>query len=360
MSIQEEGNQRRGDGANPIRDAIAVFVSSGRRPTLKSIAEITGLGVTTVSRALKDAPDLAIGTKDKVQEVAHQIGYRPDRAGVRLRTGKTNVISLILNPHDEVTGYGTSVILGITQALQDTSMHLVVTPHFLSGDVMDPVRYVVETGAADGIIMSRTTPMDPRIRFLLEQRFPFVCHGRTELATPHPYVDFDNKAFAEIGAARLIERGRKRLGLIWPPNHLTFHHHMKRGFLNSLDGSGAEFINMPGLDLDTSPHAIREGLAALCKRGEAPDGLLCGGEISALAAMAGFRDAGLEIGRDVDVIAKQTSTIFEHIVPPIDTIAEDLTETGVQLGRALLRQLMNPDDETVMQSLQPPETRWRT
>lgn len=66
---------------------------------------MTGLGVTTVSRALKDAPEIGPETRKRVQLIARQIGYRPNRAGVRLRTGKTNVIALVLNTQDEIMGF---------------------------------------------------------------------------------------------------------------------------------------------------------------------------------------------------------------------------------------------------------------
>ena len=84
------------------------------RPTLKTIAYMTGLGVTTVSRALHDAPDIGQATKDRVRLVATQIGYRPNRAGVRLRTGKTNVISLILPVETEVLGLTSHMVYGIS------------------------------------------------------------------------------------------------------------------------------------------------------------------------------------------------------------------------------------------------------
>ncbi|MEP3303717.1 MAG: LacI family DNA-binding transcriptional regulator, partial [Roseibium sp.] len=73
-------------------EAGAPKLAAGQRPTLKTIAFMTGLGITTVSKALKDAPDIGEATKKRVRLVADQIGYRPNRAGVRLRTGKTNVI----------------------------------------------------------------------------------------------------------------------------------------------------------------------------------------------------------------------------------------------------------------------------
>ena len=83
------------------------------RPTLKTIAYLTGLGVTTVSRALKDGPEIGEDTRQRVKLIAQQIGYRPNRAGVRLRTGKTNVISLILNTQDEGYGFLSAFIFGI-------------------------------------------------------------------------------------------------------------------------------------------------------------------------------------------------------------------------------------------------------
>ena len=117
---------------------------AGERPTLKTIAFMTGLGVSTVSQALKDGPDIGRATKQRVQLVAKQIGYRPNRAGVRLRTGKTNVIALVLNTKEEGMGLVSEMVYGISEALSGTSYHLVVTPYSLS-DPMEPIRYIVET-----------------------------------------------------------------------------------------------------------------------------------------------------------------------------------------------------------------------
>ena len=63
-------------------------VDIATRPTLRTLAEITGLGVSTVSQALRDNPEIAEETRRRVKLAAQQAGYMPDRAGVRLRTGK--------------------------------------------------------------------------------------------------------------------------------------------------------------------------------------------------------------------------------------------------------------------------------
>src|SRR5690606_6968052 len=98
-------------------------------PTLKTIAFMTGLGVTTVSRALKNAPEIGEETKRRVQLVARQVGYRPNRAGVRLRTGKTNVISLILNTDEQLMGFISDMIAGVAAELAGSPYHLILTPY---------------------------------------------------------------------------------------------------------------------------------------------------------------------------------------------------------------------------------------
>ena len=137
------------------RTPLPLTDSAAGRPTLKTIAAATGLAVATVSRALKDAPDIGEETKRRVRETAARLGYRPNRAGVRLRTGKTNVISLVLNTEEQVGGFVSDLIYGISEELAATPYHLIVTPYSRTNDPMEPVRYIVETGSADGIIISR-------------------------------------------------------------------------------------------------------------------------------------------------------------------------------------------------------------
>src|SRR6478735_12688639 len=164
---------------NKANFAGAASEATRERPTLKTIAFMTGLGITTVSRALKDAPDIGAETKERVRMVASQLGYQPNRAGVRLRTGKTNVIALVLSIDEEIMGFSSQLVFGISDVLSGTPYHLVVTPYSLSRDPLVPVRYVVDTASADGVIISRIEPDDPRVRLLAEHNMPFATHGRT-------------------------------------------------------------------------------------------------------------------------------------------------------------------------------------
>lgn len=340
------------DGYSQKRKARGTYLDADAKPTLKTLAELTGLAVTTVSRALADAPQIALETRLKVRRAAEEIGYFPDRAAQRLRTGRTNVISLVLDPHEEILGYATSMINGLTEALRGTTYHLVITPHFSDTPSLDPVRHIMRNRMADGIIFTRTEPSDERVKLLLERDFPFICHGRTELATQHPYVDFDNYGFAYDAARRLIAGGSEKLCIILPPDRFTFAHHMRHGFMTAVREEGVAFDIPAEVTLDSKSDEIRKAVYQRLSQPDRPDGFVCGGEVSALAVMAAAYDHGMELGRDLRLVAKQTSGLFDQIRPRTETIYEDLTAAGAMMGRLLLKRIAGRPPVSELQVLQ--------
>ena len=134
----------------------AIEIAAVSKPTLRTIAELAGLGVSTVSRALANAPQISQDTRDLVRKIADEVGYLPDRAALRLRTGRTNVVSLLMDSHEEILGFGTSIMLGLTNALQGTAYHLIVMPNFIKSSNVEAVEYIVRNNLADGLIFTRT------------------------------------------------------------------------------------------------------------------------------------------------------------------------------------------------------------
>ncbi|KZK78607.1 HTH-type transcriptional regulator RafR [Pseudovibrio sp. W64] len=313
------------------------------KPTQKTIAEITGLAVTTVSRALQGDEKIAQATRLRVSKVAEEIGYVPDRAAQRLRTGKTKVISLILDPHNEILGFGNSLITGVAHALAGTDYHLNVTPQFLGGDPIEPVEYIVRNKLADGIIFSRTRPFDERVRFLRERSFPFTTHGRTEFGYQHSYVDYDNEKFAYESVLRLMQKGRRRICVILPPNHFTFHQHLNYGYMRAIRQEGLQCYIPEGINLDSDMPEIFEWAQTIAGTSDAPDGFICPGETSFLAIANGYRQAGKERGRDFDAVVKSSSQTLHQIDSQIDNISEDIRQAGALLGANLLKTMLHPD-----------------
>lgn len=306
-------------------------------PTLKTIAYMTGYSITAVSRALKDAPDISAEAKERVRLVARQVGYRPNRAGVRLRTGKTNVIALILNTEEEVMGLTAQLVHGISAALRDTSYHLVVTPYSYANDPMDPVRYVVETGSADGVILSRIERQDRRIRYLTEHGMPFATHGRCEMGIEHPWHDFDNERYAYEAVGRLAAMGARNLALVAPPDKLTYAMHMKTGFRERIDQLDLVEVPMDGVTVDDTLDTIQAYTVDVMRRRTRPDGIVCGSGTAAIAVSAGIEEAGLAVGRDVQIVSKQHTNILKRFRKDISVFNEDVKVAGRDLAHCIMK-----------------------
>lgn len=318
--------------------------SEHERPTLKTIAAETGLAVATVSRALKDAPDIGEATKQRVREAAHRLGYRPNRAGVRLRTGKTNVIALVLSTEADVMNHTSQLIYSIANALRGTAYHLIVTPFFPDQDPMDPIRYLVETESADAVILNQTKPEDPRVRYMAERHFPFATHGRTEMEIAHSYYDFDNESFAALAVEALAAAGRKRLLLVPPPRTHAYARHMITGFVQAAGAHGLAFEVLTTATSDSGGSAIEAAVVAhLQASALRPDGLLCGSTTAAMAAVNAAEHLGMVLGRDFDLVAKEAIRFLHRFRPGIMVVHEDVRQAGDFLARAVVAAIERRD-----------------
>lgn len=314
------------------------------KPTQRTIADATGFAVTTVSKALAGDPSIAERTRQKVQEAARALGYVPDRAAQRLRTGRTNVISLVLDPHSELLGFGSSMIEGIAEVVRSTPYHLTIMQYQLGEDPLDPIRYIVRNRLADGLIFARTEPRDARVRYLQEAEFPFITHGRTDFPG-HAWYDFDNAAFAAQAVDMLADRGATHIGLLPPSEKYTFHRHMMDGFRARVAVRGCAGSVAPGADLNDHPDVLYARLHDWLSGPDAPDALICPGEVSAITAHAVISDLGTK-GAHIRMVAKQTSPVFDQFRPRPLTITEDIVNAGRLVTQALLRLIDNAAPET--------------
>ena len=317
----------------------SVSQEKATRVTSFDVAERAGVNQSTVSRALNGDPSISAPTRKRIEQAAADLGYHIDDRAARLRTGKTNVISLVLNTDEEIMGLTSQIVAGISEALRDTPYHLVVTPYSLDDDPMQPVRYIVETGSADGVILSRTEMQDRRVRYLTEHGMPFSTHGRTDMGIEHPWHDFDNERFARDAVNMLARHGVKRAALIAPPDILTYARHMKAGFGAGLREHGMQQVPLDTVTVDDNLDTLQAGVYEIMRAPGRPDGIVCGSGSAAFAATAGIEQAGLTVGRDVHIVSKQHTNILKRFRKEIEVINEDVRQGGRDLATGVIRSI---------------------
>jgi LacI family transcriptional regulator len=324
------------------------------KPTLKTISRLSGLAVPTVSRALNDAPDIGADTKKLIRRIAAEIGYVPNRAGVRLRTGRTNVISLVLSTEHDQMNHTARLISSIAGALRDTSFHLIMTPYFPDEDPMKPIRYIVETGSADAVIFNQIRPEDPRVAYLLEKGFPFATHGRTIWSDRHAWADYDNGTFARIGLREMAVRQRHKVLLIAPPIEHNYGRDIVESARDEAARQGIELLVAEPVTSDSPNEDIRRFVSGLVSVDPTVDGIICASTNATMAAVAGMEAEGFDVGTDIDIFAKEAMPFLGYFRNRIIVLSEDVRHVGEVLAEAAIRAVRQPQ-EPPMQWLEVPE-----
>lgn len=142
--------------------------------TIKDIAKELGVSPSTVSRALKDHPDISIDTKKQINDLAKKLNYQPNTVALSLRQSKTNTLGVII---PEIAHFFFSaVISGIEDIAHDAGYHVIITQSNESFE-----REVMNTRAlfnsrVDGILMSvsRETENYDHLQSLLDYDIPLV------------------------------------------------------------------------------------------------------------------------------------------------------------------------------------------
>jgi len=320
----------------------------GARPTLKTLSQMTGLSLSTVSLALRDETSLRDETRQRIREAAREIGYEPDRAGVRLRTGKTGTIGLILDGSEDSIGFSRKLIAGIHDGLRGKGYLLNVMPQFDRVESVRTLARIVQSSLADGVILTHTEPMDRRVRLLIESGTPFVTHGRTEFGIDHAYHDWDIAKFARIALARMAVLGARRVAALIVDNPTNCAHIMRRCLRENAAelGLSVEFIAgwVPG---PGQLAGLRDRGRAIAAQADRPDAILSDSEIATILLASGLRDGGVDVGRDIFMVSKQTSNLLRILYPEVDTLEEQVEASGRELARLLLARINGQPSATL-------------
>ncbi|WP_163134567.1 LacI family DNA-binding transcriptional regulator [Agarivorans sp. Alg241-V36] len=313
------------------------------RATLKTIAQHTGLSVTTVSRALKDGDDVKAPTKEIVKAAAKELGYRPNPSGVGLRTGINYNICAVLpvtKPGDIVGDIGSlGLIEGFASALKESPYQLTVLPVRPDEHPLEPVKYAVENNLCGGMIFNMTKTQDERVSYLHDNGVPFVTFGQTEMSIEHPFVDIDNTDIVYRAASKLFANQRKNIRLLCASEIYTFVWHKYYGARRAAMEFGAEFEKEKNVIFESDELNYRELGKTLALSEDNIDGVICSSEINAAGVIAGIQDAGKVVGKDIEVMLIETCNFPSYFSPPISGFRQDFHKIGRLLIETLVKSI---------------------
>lgn len=325
-----------------VQIAFYKGMSTLKRISLKTLARELGLSVTTVSRALKDGPEVKPETIARVKQAATDMGYVPNLGGLKLKTGKSYAICAALSTWNasEIGDAGSvALIQGIQTALNATDYNLIIVNMVPGEKALPTLTNIVAQQLADGIILDQIQPHDARVKFLLENQFPFVTYGRTQWPTPHPYFDIDEQRATFEATNLLIAKGHQRIALFNANKDYMFVQNRLRGYTQALANASIavreDLLSFSSLNAGI----VRRLAQQMCQRKQPPTAFLSQSEAVTLAICAGIRDAGAEVGRDIEIISRDGTALCDYLAPPISSQYHSLHKSGEKLTDFLLRSI---------------------
>jgi LacI family transcriptional regulator len=298
--------------------------------TLKDIARKVGVSVTTVSRGLAGYSDVASGTRQEIERVAHELGYEPNITARNLQRQRTDTIALILPAANELRfsdPFFSELLSGIVEEMALHGFNLNVSA---TTAVNENETYLkaIRSRRVDGFIIMRTRLQDDRINLLRDHNIPFVAFGRVEQDNDFYLVDEDGYTGIRQIMDHLVSLGHTRMACIAEPTTLTKSYHRVQGFLDGL--TAHNLTCCPDLIIETNfrQRSGRQSALQLFDIPNPPTAIVACNDLLALGAISAAQERGLIVGKDVSVTGFDDILLSEYANPPLTTVHQPAQQFG--------------------------------
>lgn len=317
-----------------------------KKITLDDIAKSLGVSKTLVSLILNNKAKehgISADTVERVLKKVKELNYMPNQAARGLRTGKSNLIGLI------VADISNPFYAKISRAIEDLAWkndyHLMVC----SSDE-DPekeaqlVRILKEKMQVEGLIISPTTDNIDTFRELKKQEFPFVLIDRYYNKFDSNYVVVDNMKSSYEAVKKLISNGAKRVGMLnLSPSHISTLTERAEGYKAALKDAGRKFEKelLREIPYNDIRNSVRKALHEMLKSDQPIDALFVANNHLAVACLEAMEELGLRIPYDLMLISYDDVDVFKFSYPPVSAVAQPIEEIGTKAVEILFHNINN-------------------
>lgn len=308
-----------------------------RRTSLKDLAEQLGVSIATVSRALRNSHEVGDEMKQRVQELAKKLNYRPNPFAQSLRKEAPHIIGVVVP--NLVTHYYAAVLDGIedyartykytvisANSHEDHSLEELAIDNFINMHV-------------EGIIacLAQDTTDYSHFEEIHEMGIPLVFFARTCLPELFSQVVADGDIAAQKATQHLIETGSRRIAFIGGPNHLDMVRRRKHGYLQALRENripiDRNLVKCGEISYEFAKNATDE----LLSMDNPPDAIIAFNDIVTFGAFERIKEHGLKIPDDVAIIGFTDGDTSQFVTPKLSVVADQANEQGKKSCELLMR-----------------------
>ena len=309
------------------------------RTSLKDLARELGVSIATVSRALRNSPEIGKDMQQKVKELAKQLNYRPNPFAQSLRREAPKIIGVVVP--NLVTHYYAAVLDGIENEAARAGYSVISAN---SHEDFDTEARVIDNFIelhVEGIIacLAQNTTDYSHFEEIARMGIPLVFFGRTCLPDLFSSVTANGDEAAQMATQHLIDTGSRRIAFIGGPNHIDMVRRRKHGYLEALRENSLpidrDMVICDRIDYDVALRSTIE----LLSRPNRPDAILAFNDIITFAAFTAIKQMGLTIPDDVALIGFTDDAHAAYVTPRMSAIEDQSHEMGATACQLLLKSI---------------------
>jgi LacI family transcriptional regulator len=323
---------------------------------LKDIAQDLGLSVVTVSKVLRDHPDIGEETRKRVLKRAKELNYQPNLAARSLITGRTWTIGLVVP--DLLHPFFAQIAKELSAEVRKKGYSL-----FISSSDEDPALEQQEIAQlvarrVDVLVIASSQWTVEGFRRIEEENIPYILLDRQFAGFESNFVGVDDRAVGLLATRHLIEQGCRRIAHVRGPEISTAVGRLE-GYRQAL--AGAQMTPLPGhiVSIGTSgdhrgERGGYEATVKLLSSPQRPDGIFCFNDPVALGAMRALLDAGLRIPEDVAVVGCGNLSYSDFLRVPLSSVDQGSKKIGKAAAAMALKLAHNKTARRPKKELIPP------
>ena len=310
-----------------------------KRPTIKEVAEQARVSIQTVSRVLNNRSDVSEETRERIQSIMDDMGYRPFAIARGLASNRTYTLGLVTQDFSDF--WFSQVVTGAEKEAHDHGYYFMLGSS--SCNLRDEPKFLrlLTERHVDGILFIRASCPEESEQLvrLKEMGIPVITIGHYQPHSDLTMIDVDNVGGARQATEYLISLGHRRIAMIAGPSDWNSARNRTEGYLQALQGNGIS----PNSELIIESTWLHKGgylgMKTLLEKKVPFTAVFAQNDRMARGAITALHQTGLRVPEDVSVIGYDDIPEAEFSDPPLTTIRQPMEEIGQAATRLLIQMI---------------------
>jgi LacI family transcriptional regulator len=322
-----------------------------KKTTIHDIAENLNVTASTVSRALNNNPRISLKTRKLVQQAAIKLNYQPNNIAAALRSGKSNIIGIIVPTADR--SFFSSVIYGIEEIANTAGFNVMICQsHDNYENEVDKVQALLNAGV-DGVIVSyaKETKDFKHFKKLINNGTPLILFDRSTNELEVSQVVIDDYLGAYMATEHLISQGYLRIAHFTSNAKISIYKDRLRGYQEALVAHriplDEDLIFESNLQLEDG----RASMLEILSKGLNVDGLVSASAMGAMGAMQVLKEHKIKVPDQFGIVGFANETFMSFTDPPLSTVEQHSKRIGNSAAELFLQEIASNQPKFIPQKI---------